>query len=72
MTYEVRVQGELGPGWDDWFGRPAVTREADGVTVLICALPDQAALYGLLRKLQDLGLPLLSITGIPSTEGRKE
>jgi hypothetical protein len=72
MTYQVRVQGEIGPGWDEWFGRPEVTREAGGVTVLACDLPDQAALYGLLRKLRDLGLPLLSITGIQSTEGRKE
>jgi hypothetical protein len=72
MTYQVRVQGELGPGWDDWFSEAAVTREADGVTALTCDLPDQAALYGLLRKLQDLGLPLLSIIGIQSNEGRME
>ena len=71
MTYQARVQGELGPGWDDWFGRATVRRQADGVTALTCELPDQAALYGLLRKLQDLGLPLLSITGIQSTKGRR-
>jgi len=71
MTCQVRVQGELGPGWADWFGEATVRQQADGVTTLTCELPDQAALYGLLRKLQDLGLPLLSITGIQSTEGRK-
>jgi hypothetical protein len=64
MRYEVRVQGELGPGWEDWFGGSSMARGTDGATCLTCDLPDQAALHGLLRKLQDLGLPLLSITKI--------
>jgi hypothetical protein len=61
MDYQIRVEGELGQEWADWFGGPAITREGDGVTVLTCAVPDQAALHGLLRKLRDLGLPLLSV-----------
>jgi hypothetical protein len=69
MTYEVRVQGELGPGWKEWFAGAATTRESEGVTLLTCELPDQAALYGLLRRLQDLGLPLISIE---MNEGRNE
>jgi len=62
MTYHVRVKGELGPEWADWLGDLTVTQEAEGVTLLTCDLPDQAALHGLLRKLRDLGLPLISIT----------
>ncbi len=61
MTYHVRVQGELGPEWADWFGGLAISREDAGVTLLTCEVADQAALHGLLRRLQDLGLPLLSI-----------
>ncbi len=61
MKYHVRVQGELGPEWADWFGAVAVSREQAGITLLACDVPDQAALHGLLRKLRDLGLPLISI-----------
>jgi hypothetical protein len=62
MKYHVRVQGELGPEWADWFGAIAVSKEDAGDTLLSCDVPDQAALHGLLRKLRDLGLPLISIT----------
>ena len=62
MEYQVRIEGELGQEWADWLGSRAVTREGDGVTLLVCNLADQAALHGLLRKLRDLGLPLLSIS----------
>ncbi len=61
MKYHVRIQGELGLEWADWFEGAAVSREGDGVTLLTCTVADQAALHGLLRKLRDLGLPLLSI-----------
>jgi hypothetical protein len=61
MKYQIRIEGELGQQWADWFGGLAISREGDGVTLLTCPVADQAALHGLLRKLRDLGLPLLSI-----------
>ena len=64
MKYQVRVEGELGQEWADWFGGLAISREADGITLLTCVVADQAALDGLLRKLRDLGLPLLSVNRI--------
>jgi len=70
MEYKIRVEGELGPEWADWFGGLAMAREADGVTLLTCAVADQAALHGLLRKLRDLGLTLISINRVDdSPEG---
>ena len=70
MKYQIRVEGELGQEWADWFGGPAISREGDGVTLLTCIVADQAALDGLLRKLRDLGLPLLSINRIDDQGGR--
>ena len=64
MKYQVRVEGELGQQWVDWFGGPAISREGDGVTLLTCAAADQAALDGRLRRTRDLGLPLLSANRI--------
>jgi hypothetical protein len=64
MTYHIRIEGELGQEWEGWFGGHAISREGDGVTLLTCDVPDQAALHGLLRKLRDLGLPLLSVNRI--------
>ena len=61
MEYQIRIRGELGQEWADWFGGSAMAREGDGVTLLTCTVVDQAALYGLLWKLRDLGLPLISI-----------
>jgi len=68
MKYHVRIEGELGQEWADWFGGPAISREDAGVTLLTCDVPDQAALHGLLRKLRDLGLPLISITRLEPGE----
>ena len=64
MKYQIRVEGELGQEWADWFGGVAIAREPGGVTLLTCAVTDQAALHGLLRKLRDLGLPLLSVNRV--------
>ena len=64
MKYQVRIEGELGEEWADWFGGSAISREKDGITLLTCAVADQAALDGLLRKLRDLGLPLISVNRI--------
>ena len=57
--YQIRVNGHLGREWGDWFEGLTVTPEADGHTLLTGPVVDQAALHGLLRKVRDLGLPLL-------------
>lgn len=62
MVYEIRLRGHLGRGWADWFGDVTITLQDNGETLLSCPVVDQAALYGLLRKVRDLGLPLISVT----------
>ena len=62
MIYQIRIKGHLGPQWTDWFGGLTITLEEGGETLLTCPVADQAALYGLLRKVRDLGLPLISVT----------
>ena len=59
--YEIRLMGHLGREWTDWFGGMAVALTEDGDTLLTGPVADQAALFGLLRKVRDLGLPLVSI-----------
>lgn len=61
-TYQIRLQGHLAPPWAAWFADLTITLEADGVTRLTGPIADQAALYGLLKKIYKLGLPLLSVT----------
>lgn len=68
--YEIRLKGHLDGRWADWFGGLTITLEENGVTLLTCPVIDQAALYGLLRKVRDLGLPLVSVCPVepaPST-----
>ncbi len=60
MIYQIRIKGHLGPQWADWFGGLSITLEDDGETLLTGPVVDQAALYGLLRKVRDLGMPLIS------------
>jgi hypothetical protein len=60
MVYQIRVKGHLGPKWTDWFGDVTIALEDNGDTLLTCLVVDQAALYGLLRKVRDLGMPLIS------------
>ena len=64
MKYQIRIEGELGQQWADWFGSTSISREGGDVTVLTCEVADQAELHGLLRKLRDLGLALLSVNRI--------
>lgn len=64
MDYEIRIEGELGDEWAGWFGDLALVREGEGVTLLSCSVADQAALFAVLRKVRDLGLPLLSLQRI--------
>ena len=61
MVYQIRLKGHLGPEWADWFGGLAVTLEDNGETLLTGPVVDQAALHGLLRKVRDLGMPLISV-----------
>jgi hypothetical protein len=59
--YEVRVQGHLEDHWSEWLGKLAVQRQADGTTVLVGPVVDQAALHGVINRIRDLGVPLLSV-----------
>ena len=59
--YEIRIKGHLDDRWAAWFEGMTVTLEENGETLLSGAVVDQAALYGLLKKVRDLGLPLLSV-----------
>ena len=60
--YQIRIAGLLDPSWTDWFDDLTITYVADDVTLLTGPLPDQAALHGVLNKIRDLGLTLLSVT----------
>ena len=60
--YEIRVQGHLARRWGGWFDGMSVTAREDGTTVIHGTVADQSALHGLLRKLSDLGVPLISVT----------
>ena len=61
MVYQIRVTGHLGSEWIDWFDGLSITLQDNGETLLSGPVVDQAALHGLLRKVRDLGLPLLSV-----------
>jgi len=62
--YEIRLSGHLDPHWTAWFDGLAVTHEGDGTTVISGSIEDQAALHGLLQRVRDLGLPLVSVKRI--------
>ena len=64
MVYQIRVRGHLGRQWTDWFGGFAIALEPNGDTLLTGAVVDQAALYGLLRTVRDLGIPLVSVSPV--------
>lgn len=64
--YEIRVKGRLGTGWAAWFDGLSLTTENGGTTVLRGPVVDQAALHGLLQKLRDVGIPLISLAQLPS------
>jgi hypothetical protein len=61
MIYQIRIKGHLGQQWMDWFEGLTITLEEDGVTLLTGVLVDQAELHGILKKVRDLGIPLLSV-----------
>ncbi|HSN78085.1 MAG TPA: hypothetical protein VL334_23675 [Anaerolineae bacterium] len=72
LLYEIKLKGHLGREWADWFGGMAVALTEDGDTLLTGPVADQAALHGLLRKVRDIGIPLVSVNEIhhhQSSEG---
>jgi len=70
--YEIRIRGHLDDQWAEWFGGLAVTLEEDGDTLLTGPVVDQAALHGLLKKVRDLGMPLLSVNRVEPGRGMRQ
>jgi hypothetical protein len=67
-AYEIRLQGHLDPRWAAWFDGLSLTSDGDGTTALRGPVVDQAALHGLLQKLRDVGIPLISLRQVPSAK----
>lgn len=71
VIYQIRIKGHLSDQWLDWFEGLAIRLEEDGDTLLTGPVIDQAALHGLLKKVRDLGMPLVSVSPVepdPSTK----
>ena len=64
MTYQIRIKGHLGHEWTDWFEGLTITLEDSGDTLLAGPVVDQAALFGLLKKVRDLGMLLISVNHV--------
>lgn len=69
QVYQIIIKGHLGPEWKDWFEGLSITQEANGTSVLTVSVVDQAALFGHLRKIRDLGIPLISVISLQSKKG---
>jgi len=63
-TYEIKLKGHLNENWADWFDEMSFTHENDGTTTLTGEIVDQSALHGVLKKVRDLGLPLISVNQV--------
>src|SRR5512134_2144456 len=68
VIYQIRIKGHLSRAWADWFEGLTITLEEDGSTLLTGPVIDQAALHGLLKKVRDLGLPLVSVVQVQLDE----
>ena len=68
LIYQVRIKGHLDRQWQDWFGDLTITLAAHGETLLTGPIADQAALHGLLKKVRDLGMPLVSVVPLDPAE----
>ena len=64
LIYQIRLEGQLGSEWAEWFGGLTVTLADNGETLLTGPVIDQAALYGVLKRIRDLGLPLISVNRV--------
>lgn len=64
IVYQIRIKGHLGRQWMNWFEGLTITLEEDGNTLLAGLVIDQAALHGILKKVRDLGMPLLSVNSV--------
>jgi hypothetical protein len=67
-TYHIRVEGHLGQQWADWFEGMSITLEPAGDTLLCGSMLDQAGLFGVLKKVRDLGMPLVSVSRLQASE----
>jgi hypothetical protein len=72
MIYQIRIKGLLDRQWTDWFGGMTISQTEDGDTLLTGPIEDQAALHGLLRKVRDLGMPLVSVESSEPDRRREE
>jgi hypothetical protein len=70
--YELQIKGHLDDRWSDWLEGLVVQRQDDGTTVLVGPLVDQAALYGVIIRIRDLGLSLLSVSRVAESQGSME
>ena len=66
--YEIRLQGRLDPRWASWFDDMSVSNDSDGTTVISGHVVDQSALHGLLHKVRDIGLPLVSVVRLAADQ----
>lgn len=72
VIYQIRVKSHLGSDWTDWFEGLTITLEDEGDTLLTGPVVDQAALHGLLKKVRDLGMPLVSVNPVQLNENHLE
>lgn len=67
-VYQIRIKGHLDYPWSDWFENLTIMLEEQGETILTGPIVDQAALFGLLKKVRDMGMPLVSVNRVESDE----
>ena len=70
--YEIRIQGHLDLSWADWFDGMSIQHEGNGETLIAGRLVDQSALHGLLNKLSDLGVSLISVNAVSSSSNNNQ